>query len=123
MTGGVWINGQRGWNGPENRTIIPGRLARHYSCRDLAEVDVHLRGLSRWLVRELRTAQWATSPAQRAKLIRARYWHDCDALLDARIMLAALSTLDDDLRGEDGETKGTPPKEAQEKSIRVAWKT
>lgn len=70
--------------------IVNGVRAR-YSCRDVAEVDSHLRGVMSWLARNLPTL----NPERQAR-VRAQYRYDLDALLDARVMLMALRTLNVD---------------------------
>jgi hypothetical protein len=72
-------------------SLVRGSRSR-YSCRTVADVDGHLRGIRAWLRRNL-----PAMTGERQARILAQYRVDLDALLDARIMLAALATLEDDL--------------------------
>lgn len=73
------------YRGPD-MSIVAGSFTR-YSCRTVAEVDSHLRALTAWLRRP------SAAPARSARLYRK----DIDVLLDARVMLMALATLDEDI--------------------------
>lgn len=63
-----------------------------YLCRDVADVDYQLRGVLAVLARALPRLR-----GEQLARVRARFAVDVNALLDARIMLAALATLDTDL--------------------------
>lgn len=71
--------------------IVQGTRSR-YACRSVAEIDAHLTGLLAWLDRNLVKMH----PGQRA-IAQSNYARDIDGLLHARVMLAALATLDEDL--------------------------
>jgi hypothetical protein len=72
-------------------SIVRGTRAR-YACRSVQEVDAHLTGLLDWLRVNLPKMR----PGQRAHAER-NFGRDIDGLLHARLMLAALATLDEDL--------------------------
>lgn len=77
--------------GATDTVIVCGTRSR-YSCRDLVEVDRHLLKLVGRLRRTL-----PSLTVDRQAWIRQQYGVDLDSLLDARIMLRALATLDADL--------------------------
>jgi hypothetical protein len=83
------LGGSAMYCGPD-ATVVAGVRSR-YSCRDVVEVDRHLR----WLVGRLERTLPALSAARQAH-VRGQFAVDFNALLDARIMLAALATLEDD---------------------------
>jgi hypothetical protein len=91
------------WSGPD-ANIVKGTTTR-YSCCTVADVDKHLAALTGWLAKILPTM----TPDRQAR-IQAVYRTDLDALLDARIMLALLASLDADLDALSAETPegGTP---------------
>jgi hypothetical protein len=91
------------WSGPD-ASIVKGTTTR-YSCCTVVDVDKHLAALTGWLAKILPTM----TPDRQAR-IQAVYRTDLDALLDARIMLALLLTLDADLDALRAETPegGTP---------------
>lgn len=72
-------------------TIVTGPTSRtRYSCRSVTEVDAHLLAITDWVKR---------NRYKRAQAALAKYTPDIDLLLNARVMLTVLGTLDDDLNG------------------------
>jgi hypothetical protein len=63
-----------------------------YSCRSVAEIDAHLVGLTDWMAHCLPKM----FPGAR-RAAEASYARDIDKLLNARVMVAAFETMDDDL--------------------------
>jgi hypothetical protein len=90
------------WSGPD-ANIVKGTTTR-YSCQTVADVDKHLVAITGWLAKILPTM----TPDRQAR-IQAVYRTDLDALLDARIMLASLDSLDADLDAWSGPEGSTPP--------------
>jgi hypothetical protein len=87
------------WSGPD-ANIVKGTTTR-YSCCTVADADKHLAALTGWLAKILPTM----TPDHQAR-IQAVYRTDLNALLDARIMLALLDSLDADLDALDAERPG-----------------
>jgi hypothetical protein len=91
------------WSGPD-ASIVKGTTTR-YSCCTVVDVDKHLAALTGWLAKIL-----PTMTADRQARILAVYRTDLNALLDARVMLALLDSLDDDLDALSAETpEGSTP--------------
>jgi hypothetical protein len=91
------------WSGPD-ANIVKGTTTR-YSCCTVADVDKHLAALTGWLAKILPTM----TPDRQARIL-AVYRTDLNALLDARVMLASLDSLDADLDALSAETpEGSTP--------------